>query len=976
MKVCHASLLCAASTLAVSWAAAAHAQEAPAATPPEEIAQIEEVIVTGSRIVRKDYVAESPIVTLQRGALEAAGPVSLDMTLNQLPQFAANAGANSTSQARGGRANANLRGLGAVRTLVLQDGRRMQPSDPLGAIDLNTISGALLENVEVITGGASAVYGSDAIAGVVNFRLNEGFSGLTLDAQYGETERKDGGTLDLSVAAGGAFAEGRGHAMFSAGYMDRQRVNRNSRDFFIDGGITSVLPSGLIYPNAANLPSQAAVNAVFASYGVTGPVLRSAAFSRNTDGTLFTITNPIQNFRFPEDGLYTITSNNQVALPIGEFAPLLQPLERETLFGRVSYELNEAVEAYGQFNYAHYAADQTWYGRNQAITRDVYVPVTNPFLPAGLKAIAASRPNPTAPLLLYFNTGRYSPDIVENTYNVTQVLGGLRGDLDIIDGGWDVYASFGRTEQNTKMGGYIDRAAFLSLVEAPDGGVSLCEGGLDPLAFDRPSQDCLDLLLREMHESTELEQSIVEGTLQGRLFDLPAGEVRFASGLSHRKNTYAFSPDAQRQTGSVLATSLSSPTDGETSSKEFFLEILAPIARDLPLVRRLDLDLAYRYSDYDSVGGVHTYKAGANWELAEGLSVRGGYQRAIRAPSVGELFQPAEQSGTTVGRISAGLGDPCDASSAYRTGPQAAQVKALCLATGVPQTVIDTHRFAGTSVQSEVSGNRNLIEETADSYTAGVVWRSGFDHPLLSRLSASLDYYEIKITDAIGLITGDVIAQRCFNGDGASNPTYDPQNYYCQLIHRGPSGGFSTITTPLLNLAGYETSGVDLQVDWGADLEAFGWANAPGALGLNLIVSYTDRYAIQTLAGGPFVDYAGTIGNAQISADAISHPEWKVNTSLDYRVGPARLNLRWRWIDAMDNSANVGAAVATAPGVKAMDYFDLSGVYRLNEQVELRGGVLNIADRQPPAWTGEGATDPALYDVLGRRFYAGVKLSF
>lgn len=973
MKFCKAPLLCAASTLAVSWAAAAQAQDLETAAAPIEIG---EVIVTGSRIVRKDYVAESPIVTLERGVLDAAGPVSLDMTLNQMPQFAANAGANSTSQARGGRANANLRGLGAVRTLVLQDGRRMQPSDPLGGIDLNTISGALLQNVEVITGGASAVYGSDAIAGVVNFRLNDRFTGLVADAQYGATEREDGETLDVSLAAGGPIADGRGHAMFSASYMDRQRVNRGSRDFFADGGITSVLPSGLIYPNAANLPTQAAVSGVFAAYGVTGSVLRSAAFSRNTDGTLFTITNPIQNFRFPEDGLYTITSNNQVALPLGEFAPLLQPLERETLFGRVSYDLTEDVEAYGQFNYTHYTADQTWYGRNQAITRDVYVPVTNPFLPQGLKTIAASRPNPNAPLLLYFNTGRYSPDIVENTYNASQVLGGLRGDLDIIDGGWDVYASFGRTEQNTRMGGYIDRAAFLSLVEAPDGGVSICQGGLDPLAFDRPSQDCLDYLLREMHESTELEQTVAEGSLQGRVFDLPAGEVRFASGLSYRKNTYEFSPDAQRRTGAVLATSLSSPTVGKTSSTEFFLEILAPIARDLPLIRSLDLDLAYRYSDYDSVGGVHTYKAGANWELTDSFSVRGGYQRAIRAPSVGELFQPSEQSGTTVGRISAGLGDPCDVASAYRTGSQAAQVKALCLATGVPQTIIDTHRFAGTSVQSEVSGNRNLIEETADSYTAGLVWRSRFDNPLLSGLTASLDYYEIKITDAIGLITGDVIAQRCFNGDNASNPTYDPQNYYCQLINRGVSGGFSTITTPLLNLAGYETAGADLQVDWRAELRDFGWADAPGELGLNLIVSYTDKYAIQTLAGGAFVDYAGTIGNAQISADAISHPAWKVNTSLDYKIGQARLNLRWRWIDSMDNSANVGAAVASAPGVKAMDYFDLSGTYRLNERVEVRGGVLNIADRQPPAWTGEGATDAALYDVLGRRFYAGVKLSF
>lgn len=965
-----AACWCAASALAILWAGAAQAQ-----TASDDSAQVEEVVVTGSRIARKDYTAESPIVTVTQDNLQAAGPASLETTLNQLPQFAANAGGSSTSQARGGRSYANLRGLGPSRTLVLQDGRRMQPSDPLGAIDLNTISGALVESIEVITGGASAVYGSDAIAGVVNFKLKNNFEGLTLDAQYGQTERDDGEVVDLSVLMGGNFAEGRGNAVLSASYMDRKRVDRGSRDFFKDGGITPVLPSGLLYADAANLPSQAALNSVFAGYGVTGNVPRNSTFSRNVDGTLFTILPPL-NYRFPSDGPYVITGNGQVSVALGEAAPLQQPLERETVFGRVTYDLTDSVHAYGQFNYAHYTANQTGYGRNQAITRDVYLPVTNPFLSADVRAIAASRPNPNAPLLFYFNTGRYAPDVAESTYNVTQVLGGLGGDLAVIDGSWDAYASFGRTEQNTLLGGYLDRAAFLSLVNAADGGVSICQGGLDPLALAAPSQSCLNYLLREMHESTSLEQTNLEGTVQGRVMALPAGDLRFAAGLSYRKNTYDFSPDAQRISGSVLATSLSSPTYGETSSKELFVELLVPVLKDLPLAKDVSLDVAFRYSDYDTVGGVNTYKIGGEWALNDALRLRGGYQRAIRAPSVGELFQPAEQSGTTVGRISAGRGDPCDIGSSYRTGPSAAQVRALCVATGVPLSVVDNHRFAATNVQSDVSGNTDLKEETSDTYTAGLVWRPGFEAPMLERLSMSLDYYDIKITDAIGLVTGDVITQRCFNGQGDSNPTYDPQNFYCNLISRGASGGFATIKTPLLNLAGYQTSGVDFQADWGLSAAALGFDDRFGEISLNVLVSYMDKYSIQTLQGGPFVNYAGTIGNAQISADAISHPKWRATTSLDYQVGQARLNLRWRWIDAMDNSSNVGAANPTAPGVKAMHYLDLNGRYRVTDQIEVRGGVLNLADRQPPAWTGEGATDAALYDVLGRRFFLGVNLTF
>ncbi|MEW6389253.1 MAG: TonB-dependent receptor [Pseudomonadota bacterium] len=976
MKTGIFALFGAASTLALSLAAGgAQAQDATA-SKPEAMAVVEEVIVTGSRIARRDYTAESPIVTLGQSVLQAQGPTSIENTLNQLPQFAATAGSTSASQAGGGRATANLRGLGPARTLVLLDGRRLQPSDPLGSIDLNTLAPSLIESVEVITGGASAIYGSDAIAGVVNFKLKRNFEGLELDAQYGETERGDGRTIDLAATVGGAFADDRGRVMLSASHMDRRRVNRNARAFFRDGGITSVLPSGLIYADAANLPSQAALNGVFAKYGVSTNVPRNATFSENLDGTLFTISTPILNYRFPADGPYTITSNGQVAVPLGEAAPLQQPLDRQTVFAQASYRLTDGIEAYGQVNYAHYVSNQTGYGRNQAITRDVYLPVTNPFLPADLLTIAASRPKPTAPLLFYFNTGRYSPDIARQTYNVLQGLGGLRGKLAAIDGSWDVFASYGRTEQTSLLGGYIDRAAFLSLVNAPDGGRALCEGGLNPLALTAPSAACRKLLLREMHESTTFKQTNAEANLQGRVLALPAGDLRFAAGLSYRKNSYAYSPDAARLTGTVLTTGLTNPTNGDTTSTEAFLELAAPLLRDLPLVRRLDLDLAYRYADYDTVGGVHTYKASGSWEINDAISLRGGYQHAIRAPSVGELFRPSEQSATTVGRISAGLGDPCDIASAYRSGPNAAQIRALCIANGVPLSVIDAHKFAGTSVQSDVAGNPDLKEETSDTYTAGLVWRSRFDAPLLRRLSASVDYYNIKLTDAIGLITGDVIAQRCFNGQGNANPTYDPANFYCKLIHRGPSGGFASITTPLLNLGGYRTSGVDLQIDWGADLAAFGASERAGAISLNLLVSRMDKYEIQTLPGGPFVNYAGTIGNAQISSDAISHPKWKTVTSLGYRAGPLDLSLRWRWVESMGNSANVGAATATARGVKAMDYFDLSGRYRLGGGVELRAGALNLADRQPPAWTGESATDVALYDMLGRRYYLGLNFKF
>ena len=587
-----------------------------------------------------------------------------------------------------------------------------------------------------------------------------------------------------------------------------------------------------------------------------------------------------------------------------------------------------------------------------------------------MRTIIASRPNPNQPLLFYFNTGRFSPAIAEQTYDVTQYLGGLRGDIDAIDGSWDVSASFGRSKQQSLVGGFIDRAAYLSLIEAADGGVSICEGGLNPFVIDAPSQDCLNYMLRDLHETTLLKQTNLEANFQGRLFSLPAGDVRFAAGLAYRKNDYSYEPDAQRINASVLTVAISNPSSGATKSKEAYLELLVPVLADLPFIHRLELDAAYRYADYKSIGGVHTYKLGGNWQFTRSLHMRGGYQRAIRAPSVGELFQPQEQSGTTVGRVSAGLGDPCDINSVYRKGANAANVRALCLASGVPETVIDLLTFAGTSVQSNVGGNLNLKEETSDTYTLGFVFRPQLQSPLIRSFSLSVDYYNIKIQNAIGLVTGDVIVQRCFNGAGDSNPSYDPNNFYCGLIHRGAGGGFSTIDTPLLNLAGYRTSGIDVQLDWKARI------GASTNIGLNAVVSYLDKYEIQTLQGAAFSDYAGTIGNGQISASAISHPRWRAVTNLAIDHGPATFGFTWRWIDKMSNASNVGISDGVAPGVKAVSYFDFNARVAVNEGMWLRFGVLNIGDKQPPEWTGESATDANLYDVVGRRFFVGASLRF
>lgn len=971
------TFLCGASALAL-----ALAMTQPAAAQAAADTEVEEVVVTGSRISRPDYVAESPIVSMSSEAVELAGPQTLEATFNQMPQFSATNANSSSSPARQGRNNANLRGLGIQRTLILLDGRRMQPSDALGAIDLNSISTSLIENVEIITGGASAVYGSDAIAGVINFRLKRNFTGVELDAQYGITDRSDAEAVDLSLSVGGPIADDRGHIMASLSYYDRGPVYRGTRPFFERSGVAGALQGGAIPADASNLPSQAALNSVFLGlYGGTTPPNRNAPFAVNLDGTILTTQDPILNNRFPEGEPY-ILDEGRLGFPQGATYPLQQPIERWTAFLRGRYEIAEGVELYAQFNHMQYGAQYSRQGWSAGSTEPrATIPVTNPFVPQELRTIMASRPNPTAPMFFTFNTGRVGRTVYDFEYSIDEFLVGLTGDLPFRDWKWDVYGSFGVTDASERTSGFINVEAWQQLVNAPDGGASICDGGFNPFlpeALSDTDPECFDYLNRVLQESTEFEQQIVEGALQGGLFNLPAGELRFAAGAAYRRSTYDYQPDEQRVRQTVWPNQPTGPAGGAYDVYELFGELLIPIARDLPFVRHLNTDVAYRFSDYSSVGAVHTYKGSLDWGVTESVRVRASYQRAIRAPSLGELYSPPERGSAGVGSTSIGGGDPCASNSRWRNpaqNPDAARVRQLCLDQGVPLLVIDLLRFGGSSVSGVAAGNTDLQEETADTYTAGVVWQSRFDNPWLSQLQVSLDYYNIKVDDAVGVITAQVGLQRCFNTDGSSNPTYDVNNFFCQLTDRSENGGIETQRQPTLNLASYQVSGVDLQLDWRARLDDLGLGDF-GSLSVNLIVSYLDQYKIQNTADSPFLDFAGTIGNAQIDPGATAFPEWKVATSVTWDLGSLALTGRYRWFDSMTHAADVGVANPTQPGVVDRSYFDLVATWDFDGKTQFRAGVLNVFDTQPPEWTGNGTTDLGLYDLLQRRYYVGLKKSF
>jgi outer membrane receptor protein involved in Fe transport len=518
------------------------------------------------------------------------------------------------------------------------------------------------------------------------------------------------------------------------------------------------------------------------------------------------------------------------------------------------------------------------------------------------------------------------------------------------------------------------------LLRAPDGGASVCTGGLNLFGLQPISDSCLAYIGRVPSTRTRLKQQVIEGTVQGGIAELPAGDIRFALGGDYRRNSYALTPDADLVAGTIAGSPPTLPSAGAQSVYEGYAEVLLPLIHETPLVKRLDVTLGYRYSRYNRLGGAHTYKADVDWTVVENLKLRGGYSRAIRAPSLADLYAARNTVNVTVGSpLGAGgaatfNGDPCDVRGLYRQGANAAAIKTLCLAQGVPAAQIDSFIYSSTNIVGTNEGNPNLHEEKADTFSVGAVVRSPFSSPWVSGLRASVDYYNIRIKDAVGQLSTATSIARCFNGDGVSNPSFDPANAYCGYIRRDALGNPTQGIIPTLNLASYKTAGVDLQLDWSLDLGNVGVGVNAGRIDLNFAGTLLDEFSVVSLPGAQAQDFAGYTSGA-ISGGVL--PKFRSFTSASYTLGGATLGLRWRHLSSVQDASKVTNPASAIAGVRAYDYFDLFFRGQVSPRFELRGGINNLADKGPPAiGTAPGATDTNSYDVVGRSFFLGVRASF
>ena len=985
-----------------------------------------DIIVTGSRIMRRDFVSNTPITTIRDAVLENTSSFALENKLLQLPQFAGTANSQfSTGYFNSGASTLNLRNLGENRNLVLLDGRRLQPAtrDTL-AVDINVIPSGLIDSVEVISGGASAVYGADAVSGVVNFKLKRNFEGVQVDSQFGISERGENRIFDVSAMFGGNFGpDDRGNAVLSLTYSDRGSVRNIDLPHLQDGFRVGALPSsstflgfGTFNPTqSTNRPSQAALDAYFGrpenGGAPAGAVKTTAIIGFNNDQTsLFNVEGAsIYNYRndlYPRFAIDSYTTPGVSTLKQNFLADTLAslPLKRWSAFGRVHYDLSDTITAYGQFLYTHYTsvteggaptAANSW---RVDIPRDAAHPI-----PDALAGLLDSRPDPDAPwglnkLLSFMGLGT-----VRHENDVSQGLVGLRGDFGGSGITWDIYGSHGETQLTDKgVSGFASLTRYRELMTAPNyganysSGTAHCTSGINPFGeqtgegtaplgdsqLARVSADCIDYLNPYWTNNTKIKQDVVEGTVQGGIFNLPAGEVRFAAGGAYRKTSLvfdadkAFAPDQNYRSDLAGQFGIAS-VQGSDSVKEAYVELLVPLLQDLPLIKHLEVDLAYRYSDYKRSGATHTYKGDLSWQVFDALRLRGGYQRAVRAPNVYEQFGPPTL-------VFDAATDACQANvtASYAniaSNPNRAKVQQLCrglMGTGAPP-ILDPvndpyglNNYIGggsTSISSYPRGNPNVRPEKADTFTLGTVFAPSWNLPGDGRVSLSVDYYNISINGAIGYVGANLTYQLCFNANGQSNPTYDINNIYCQTIGRqqevgtgNPSGVFSLY----LNQGKIKTSGIDTQLDMRFDV-------GPGRLGINAVVNYLDSFTRRVGPGAPTLEYAGYTGG---------YFRWKSFSDFSYTLGVAQLGLRWRHLDkakTQDYLVTPCKSTRCFADTPAYDLFDLYASVRVNDNYSLRGGVDNLMDKRPPLVRGiPGNTDAQNYDILGRRFYVAATVKF
>ena len=921
----------------------------------DEAATLDAIVVTGTRIQSQTVTASSPVVEINRDEFQFAGATRVDDLVNQYPQLSTYFDSFANNGATG-YPTIDLRGLGPQRTLTLVNGNRLPPG-AAEVRDISIIPAALVSRVDILTGGASAVYGSDAIAGVVNFVLDTEFEGISITGGYSAYQHKndneymqgrldarnfdypsgnsgfDGVSKNVDIAMGGSFADGAGHATAWLTYRKNDALFQGERDY-----------------------SSCALNAPGTACGGSNTNAAGNFYvGQDTDGD--GIYDDGYSASLNPDGSW----NDAYGAPYN-YAPInyyQRPDERYTFGASLKYEINEHFRPYMELMYIN-RGDSSQIAESGAFFTFVGgLDCANPLVGSLCADLGL---DPTLPFDVYVAKRNVEggPRIRIDETNSFRVVAGLEGS---INDNWSYNASVLRAQTRDDSQGlndFLNQRIVDGILGCPAGSFAGCipynvwvPNGVTPEAAAALSGTSI----YETSTSLTLFNAYATGDV-GFGFPSAGGEnISLVLGTEWREETYDFQADSDSQAGNFAgAGGPATPVSGGTKVTEFFLESIIPVLQDAGFVNSLSFDIGYRYSDYDLSGTADTYKFGFNADFGM-VRARGGYNRAIRAPGINELFSTQSIALWTGS-------DPC-------AGPTPSFTVAQCQNTG-----LDPSRYGLVPDNSAgqynqfVGGNPNLKPEQADTYTFGVIITP------MDNLQISVDYYDIFLEDAIGTIGASTILTFC-------GITGDP--FLCDRVNRSGGGDLWRGSDP--NTSGYVSNltdnfgersfrGIDLGVNYRFD-----------ALGGRFMTSLQGSYLLeQEITPLPGVNEDATYDCAGLVNPSCQSPEWRHIANVRYSRDWYTVNLRWRYYGSMDYILTSGAVgtgdtlTAANGGVDAYNYFDLSASAYIGEYAELTVGVNNIADKEPPLVGGALAplngNSLGGYDQAGRYFFTSVTFKF
>lgn len=887
------------SLLCVSVVHSVAAQDAQ--SPDSKARTLDTVQVTGSHIKRAQLSGVGPVSVVDAEAIERSGATSVETLLQRLPASAGFAGSQSNAywaENGYGTTQVNLRGLGINRTLVLLNGRRIVNggTGANSSVDLNVIPVSLIERVEVLKDGASAIYGADAVAGVVNIITKQGFEGAEAVVRYGQTSQGDGEETSVDVSWG--VSSERGSLMAAVSYFDSGAVNMASR-----------APCGLIESDGRLVCSGS-------SSTIGGRALladgRRVNFNQvpGGDGDFY---EPYSAAKHNYNGNPTLNAVN--------------PIERLSLSVFGDSQLNDSTRAFIEAMYTNRQSRQLATSGGLGVYRPINIAADHPSNPTGQDLLLQRRRLEEAGPRHFFQE--------TDTY---RVVAGLKGQFGT-SWDWSVAFNWGR---NTGVDGSdnvanldrVDQTLDRSLCSTAPGAAIPCG---DYLGYGDLSRDVLDYILYTSRDTGGNEQKSFTANLSGQIFELPAGWVGFAAGVEVRRERGWRDPDPLTVLG-IGNTNQQDPIAGRYTAKEAYMELAVPLLQDAVIADSLYLNLAGRVSDYDLFGRDFNYKAGLDWQVSPSLKLRSTYATAFRIPNIPELFGGVSEGNLTTT-------DPC---SGWSGLPASSIVRANCQADGVPAGYVQP----GNTILTTSGGNADLEPEDATSFTAGVVWTPTF----APGLTLTLDYYRIRIENAIQRIAGSTKLAICYNTPSLAHPFCDASNFT-----RDPrTGEVNYLSSQPVNTADEQVSGYDL----GALYEFKPWGMDAS---ISADISYLQRYDVRPYAGAEVITYAG-----RITGGRGSYAKWRGLMSMNASRGQWSGTWTTQYIGRADDiNAARGDIGDHAPSVF---YHNLQLRYAVSKALDVALGVDNVFDRSAPfiqSYT-DANTDTMTYDLLGRRWYARI----